>query len=100
MPLHKTLRVTSTVLLLACVGCGERDLRGSWRQSKDESTYLGVTDGNGGQCGGIFLDGEPWSHAIGEPAPIKPGRHTIRCGGSIEFDVKPGTVYKFDYWGP
>ena len=100
MLLHKTLRVTAAALLVACAGCGGSDLRGSWRKSKDGKTYLAVTDDNGGHCGGIFLDGKPWNHPIGEPALIKPGGHTIHCGGSIGFDIQPGTVYKFHYWGP
>jgi hypothetical protein len=100
MHMRIAIRVTASALLVACVGCGESDLRGSWRRSRDGNTYLAVTDDNGGHCGGIFLDGKPWKHPIGEPALVEPGRHTIQCGGSIGFDVPAGTVYKFDYWGP
>jgi hypothetical protein len=90
----------ATALSLFCVACSQRDLRGSFAASKDGKTYLAVVDDNGGQCGPLTVDGKPWSHPIGEAGLVNPGRHKIRCGLAIEFDIRPGVVYKFDYWGP
>jgi hypothetical protein len=85
---------------LFCAACGESDLRGTFAASKDGKTYLAVTDDNGGHCGPMKVDGKMWTHPIGEPGLINPGRHTIKCGGEIGFDIRPGVVYKFNYWGP
>jgi hypothetical protein len=87
-------------LCLSCVSCAESDLRGSFRASKDGKTYLAVVDENGGHCGAIRVDGKVWTHPIGEAGQIDPGRHTIECGGEIGFDIHPGVIYKFSYWGP
>jgi len=89
-----------TLLCLCCFGCGHSDLRGSWSPSKNGKTYLIVADDNGGHCGPIKVDGKKWDHRIGEAAQIDPGPHTIECGGEIGFEIQPGVVYKFDYWGP
>jgi len=35
-----------------------------------------------------------------QAARIDPGRHTIECGGKIEFEIRSGVLFKFDYWGP
>lgn len=83
-----------------CAGCGESDLHGTSSPSKDGKTYLAVADNNGGGCGPIKVDGKLWQHPIGEAGQIEPGRHTIECGGEIGFDIRPGVVYKFSYWGP
>ena len=83
-----------------CTGCDENDLRGSWSPSKDGKTYLAVADDNGGHCGPIKVDRKIWPHRVGEAAQIKPGNHTIECGGEIGFDIRPGVVYRFSYWGP
>ena len=85
---------------LYCVGCGESDLRGTWSPSKDGNTYLAVVDDNGGYCGPIKVDGKVWPHKIGEAGRIQPGNHTIACGGEIGFDIRPGVIYRFNYWGP
>ena len=85
-------------ILQACADDGH--LRAEEEASKDGRTYFGVIDNNGGQCGPLLLDGEPWSKAIGEVALIEPGYHEIHCGASIGFTVPKGVVYKFDYWGP
>jgi hypothetical protein len=90
----------ATVLSLFCGACGESDLRGSFAASRDGKTYLAVVDDNGGHCGPIKVDGKLWPHPIGEVGQINPGRHTIECGGEIGFDIRPGVVYKFSYWGP
>jgi hypothetical protein len=57
-------------------------------------------DNNGGDCGPIRVDGKLWKYRIGEVGLIEPGRHTIECGGEISFEVSPGVVYRFSYWGP
>lgn len=88
------------VLCVICVACDNSDLRGTWHKSKDGKTYLDVVDDNGGDCGGIRVDGKPWTHRIGEAALIDPGTHTINCSGDIEFSIPSGSVYKFNYWGP
>jgi len=80
-------------------GCGDGHLRGSVQPSQDGKTYLAVVD-DGGNCGGIKVDGKPWAHPIGSPGRIAPGIHTIECGGEIEFEIPAGVVFSFDYWGP
>ena len=93
----------STVLLsivLTLVNCGNQNLRGSMAKSADGNTYLNVIDDNGGNCGPIIVDGKVWSHRIGEPGLISPGRHKIECGGWIEFEIPKGVIFSFDYWGP
>ena len=85
---------------MCSLGCGEGDLRGTWSRSKDGRTYLAVIDDNGGGCGPIKVDGKVWPHKIGEAGQISPGTHTINCGGDIQFEIGPGVVYKFNYWGP
>ena len=87
-------------VLLGSVACKKSDLRGTFKKSSDGRTYLIVADDNGGHCGPIKIDGKVWPHRIREPGVIEPGHHTIECGGEIEFDIRPGVVYSFDYWGP
>ncbi|UHQ20652.1 hypothetical protein LVB87_05785 [Lysobacter sp. KIS68-7] len=87
-------------MALLITACSDGDLRGSSERSKDGGTYLVVADDNGGQCGPLLVDGKPWGYRIGEPGPIAPGVHQIFCGVGSAFDVKSGTVYRFDYWGP
>jgi hypothetical protein len=92
-----------TMVALICLvsaGCGGRDLRGSWSPSGDGKTYLAVDDDNGGQCGPIKVDGQVWPHKIGEAGQVKPGTHTIESCGEMKFDICPGVVYRFNYWGP
>ena len=89
------------VLLVAVtVGCSGRGLRGWAESSSDGRTYLVIDDDNGGACGPITVDGQQWPHAIKRRGEIKPGRHVIRCGTEIEFDIAASTVFHFDYWGP
>ena len=88
------------VAIYAAFWCYHSDLRGTWRKSSDGKTYLAVVDDNGGYCGPLTVDGKPWPHPIGDAGLVNPGRHKIRCGGEIEFDIHPGVVYRFNYWGP
>ena len=87
------------IMAFLCVAC-DQDLRGSSKPSPDGKTYLVVADDNGGRCGPLTIDGAEWPHKIGEPGAIEPGMHTIRCGTEIQFEIPPGVVYSFDYWGP
>ena len=92
--------IAVTFLALTCVSCGHTDLRGSSAPSQDGKTYLSVADDNRGHCGPIKVAGKVWAHAVGEPGAIEPGDHTIECGSKIEFAIRPGVVFRFDYWGP
>lgn len=80
--------------------CGEGNLRGRWEKSSDGKTYLAVVDDNGGKCGPLLVDGKPWPYKIGEPGPIRSGRHTIECGTGLAFEIPEGVVFRFNYWGP
>lgn len=95
-------RILVVLLLAGLLGiaCRHGDLRGSYSASRDGKTYLAVADDNGGHCGPLKVDGKIWAHPIGEAAPIEPGTHTISCGEEIGFEIPPGVVYKFNYWGP
>jgi hypothetical protein len=89
------------IVAFHCCGCSDRDLRGGTSASKDGKTYLVVVESNGPACGTLKVDGKVWPHAIGEAGSVAPGRHRIQCGApDIEFDIPPGQVFKFDYWGP
>ena len=87
-------------VLLATAGCEKRDLRGTAVPSKDGQTYLVVEDDNGGKCGPIFVDGKLWPHALHAPGAVSPGRHTIKCGTEVAFEIRPNTIFHLDYWGP
>jgi len=95
-----TLRGILLLGTLVLIGCNDRHLRGSVKASQDGGTYLAVADDNGGQCGPIKVDGAPWPHKLKVAAPIRPGTHTIECGTSLSFEIPPGVVFSFDYWGP
>lgn len=88
------------LLLITFVGCDHGHLRGDVTQSKDGNTYLSVVDDNGGKCGPIFVDDKDWKYKIGEPGPISPGPHSIKCGTEIEFEIPKGVIFRFNYWGP
>jgi hypothetical protein len=95
-------RALFTTALVSCLACnhGHSELRGSIAPSQDGKTYLAVMDDNGGHCGPIKVDGKIWPYSIGQAGRIEPGRHTIECGGDIQFDIREGVLFKFDYWGP
>lgn len=76
------------------------ELRGYTVPSPDGKTYLVVDDNNGGGCGPILLDGKKWDYALHSPGPVKPGLRKIECGGEIQFEIKEGVTFHFDYWGP
>jgi hypothetical protein len=89
-----------TLLLFVLISCEKGSLRGNAELSKDGKTYLVIQDDNGGACGSITLDGKVWPHPIDVQGEVAPGTHIINCGGSIEFIIKPSTIFYFDYWGP
>ena len=97
---YSKLRLFTVALLVAAAGCGDSDLRGSTEPSAAGGTYFILGDNDGGGCGPARVDGKIWPHALHEPGPIEPGKHRIAiCSGST-FEVKAGTTYTFDYWGP
>ena len=77
-----------------------RDLRGKWLASPDGRTYLVVDDDNGGKCGPIKVDGHVWTAALYSPGGITPGVHEISCGSSAAVEIREGTTFHFNYWGP
>jgi len=89
--------VITTIASLACVS---GNTRGWWEQSPDGKTYLVIEDDNKTACSRIEIDGKTWNHSVHERGSIKPGIHTIRCGGEMKFEVPAGVIFHFDYWGP
>ena len=92
----------SALLAIFSVSCTDGDLRGSFSKSKDGKTYLVIAD-DGSKCLPVKVDNKVWPYAMGRAGEINPGRHKIGCGegdSDIEFDIRPGVIYKFDYWGP
>ncbi|MGG2396135.1 hypothetical protein ACJRW5_04200 [Pseudomonas sp. SH1-B] len=76
------------------------ELRGRYKPSTDGKTYLVIEHDNGGSCGELSVDGKRWSAPLHEAGQTTPGVHRIKCGGEIEIEIRPGTIYYFDYWGP
>ena len=100
-PMRSTLAACSMLFVaLGLAGCESRELRGKVSASPDGKTYLAVDDDNGGKCGSILVDGRKWPHPLRTAGEIAPGRHVIACGGEIGFEIKTGTTFRFDYWGP
>jgi hypothetical protein len=93
------LLFASAIFIGLLDGC-KGELRGKSERSVDAKTYLVVDDDNGGGCGPILVDGRNWPHPIHSPGPIEPGVHKIECGGAIEFEIRQGTTFHFNYWGP
>lgn len=87
----------TTVVALACVS---RSTRGWWEHSSDGKTWLVIEDDNRTACRQIEIDGKPWPYAVHQRGSIEPGVHTMRCGVEIKFEIRAGTVFHFDYWGP
>ena len=99
---HLFLFSAACLLPISCGWLFNSDghLRGSTIESSDGRTYLSILDDNGGGCGPIQVDGQVWPHKIGVPGLISPGIHRIECGGELEFEIPPGVIFSFDYWGP
>ena len=89
-------------MLLAA--CDDGDLRGRTESSPDGQTYFVIDDGNGDWCAArLMVDGAPWPHKLHAAGPINPGSHRVTCADTLNgfpFEVKAGTTYHFDYWGP
>lgn len=95
----------AVILLLFVVSClatacDGSHLRGTVSPSVDGKTYLAIDDDNGGSCGPILVDGKIWKHKTSEAGLIAPGLHKIECGGTIQFEIPSGVVFRFNYWGP
>ena len=95
-----TIRVFFTITIITLLSrCFNRELRGKVRKSDDNATYLIIEEG----CGAdnkIFVDGKEWPFKIGEKGKVSSGEHTLICGGELSIEIKEGTVFHFDYWGP
>ena len=76
----------------------KRELRGVVTKSSNGETYLKIKDDCKGQE--IFIDGFKWGYKINEKGMISPGIHRITGCGSVIIEIKKGTIYQFDYWGP
>lgn len=76
------------------------ELRGRDKYSPDGKTYLVIEDDNGGNCGPLIVNGKQWPHNLYEKGQIEPGEVSIECGTWMGVDVRAGTIYYFDYWGP
>jgi hypothetical protein len=94
--------LTVVALILLAPGCDKRDLRGAEKPSADGQTYLVLDDDKNGTCP-LQLDGHPWTAKAGTAVPVTPGDHEIECKGikpGASFNVRAGTTFHFDYWGP
>jgi hypothetical protein len=97
------LAMISCLIMATIVSaCAGGELRGHSIASPDGKTYLVVDDDNGGECGGLRVDGKTWSYKIHSEGPITAGTHKIECGtsGTRSFEVRQGTTFHFNYWGP
>jgi hypothetical protein len=74
----------------------KRELRGFVTKSSNGETYLIKDDCNQQ----VFIDGIKWEYKINEKGLVSPGFHKISGCGSVVIEIKKGTIYKFDYWGP
>jgi hypothetical protein len=95
------LAVLALVLLaFTFTACTEKPLRGDSEPSPDGKTYLAIMDRN--NCSQLQVDGNDWPWEEGIRRPISPGVHHISCAGesTIEFTVREGETFNFDYWGP
>jgi len=102
---HRVSRVAVLawpIVVVAVANCSHRELRGKAVPSPDGATYLVVDDANGGRCGHLKVDDRHWVHDLHSPGAIAPGMHDIACGdgASIQFEIRGGTTFHFDYWGP
>jgi hypothetical protein len=94
-------RLALALLLCLLAACSKRELRGQWTRSGDGKTYLVVAESPG--CSGIRVDGKRWPYPLGARGVVGAGTRRISCSdgsNEVEIEVKAGTVFKFDYWGP
>jgi hypothetical protein len=76
------------------------ELRGRYKPSQDNKTYLVIEDNNGGQCGPLYVNNKKWPHSINTKGETLPGEHLIKCGTTVVVNIMQGNTYYFDYWGP
>ncbi len=89
---------TLILILFFSFSCFHRELRGKVYKSKNKSTYLVIQDDcNKNQ---LFVDGKLWPKQTNELGEITPGFHKITGCGEVSIEIKEGTIFKFDYWGP
>lgn len=86
-------------VLLVLINCSGNHLRGQTEESADKKTYLVFQEKDCADCP-IYVDGKIWEFEIGQKGLLTPGRHVIECGGKLEIEIKEGTTFIFDYWGP
>ena len=89
------------IVLLVPLACGKSELRGQWTRSEDGKTYLVIAESPG--CTSFRVDGKRWPHPLGSRGGIPAGVRRISCSdgsNEISFEVKLGTTFRFDYWGP
>jgi len=94
-------RASLLLLTLLLLACEKHELRGQWTRSADGHTYLVIAESPG--CDVFRIDGRRWPHAVGARGAISPGIRRISCldgSNEIRFEVKRGTTFRFDYWGP
>jgi hypothetical protein len=96
----RTRSVLVTATAVIALACSRSELRGKSVASPDGKTYLVVDDDNGGRCGPIKVDGQVWTTALHSAGSITPGLHEISCGSSVEFEIRDGATFHFNYWGP
>ena len=92
--------IALAIAVAATLGCSRGELRGKSVPSTDDGTYLVFDDANASACKYLRLDGQRWPHPVHVPGKVRAGTHVVECGGRIEFEVRPRTVFHFDYWGP
>ena len=101
-PPRTGIRRASLVLLtLLVLACAKSELRGQWTRSADGQTYLVIAESPG--CDAFRIDGRRWPHAVGSRGAISPGIRRLSCldgYNETQFEVKRGTTFRFDYWGP
>jgi hypothetical protein len=86
---------------LLIFSCGKKDLRGESTPSADGHTYLLIAESPG--CAAFSVDGKPWPHGVGVRGAVSAGRRELSCSdgsNQIQFEVKQGQTFRFDYWGP
>ena len=93
----KRLKIAGLFVVFIWIGsyfysCRNNDLRGWWKDSLDGKTYLVIDNSDGTAVDTKFmLDGQPWSHAVGQRGEIEPGCHYL---DGIGFCVKVGTEFR------
>ena len=92
--------IVAALTVYAITVAVNKPLRGDTEPSPDGKTYLAVMDK--ANCSQLRVDGKDWPWEEGVRRPVSPGTHLISCHGEsgIEFSVREGEVFNFDYWGP